>query len=397
MTLRPEDVRTAIASGKNQKLPDGRSLYLYVKNGHGFWIHQWTDYGPTKNNPTPHPHTRSQCLGPAHSMTPAQARKARDSVVVARREGRDARLTSRKAAGELFSMAEASYLDNHADEWSPRQRADLKSLAARYVPAEFNALPVGAITPDDVAGVLRPIWNGPGNNKGTRLRRIIEGVLRSKDIEPNPAAWARQQDRLSKKRVKPINQPSMPFADVPAFMATLGDSVEDRAGRLLILTGSRRGEALFAKWSEFDFAKRIWTIPGDTVDKATGKVIKGRMKNRKPHVVPLTDAMVEALDSPGGPEANVFPSARTGGMLGHKTLEPKTWCAPYTVHGFRTSLTTWAQEQDDGRAYPQSVILAAIAHNTQENESDASYLRSNLFEARRKLMQAWSEFVTGRA
>ena len=91
----------------------------------------------------------------------------------------------------------------------------------------------------------------------------------------------------------------------------------------------------------------------------------------------------EALGTPGEPEANVFPSARTGGMLGHKTLEPKTWCAPYTVHGFRTSLTTWAQEQDDGRAYPQPVILAAIAHNTQENESDASYLRSNLFEARR--------------
>jgi hypothetical protein len=79
MTLRPEDVRKAIASGKNQKLADGRSLYLYVKNAHGFWVHQFTDYGPTKTNPTPHPHTRSQCLGPAHSMTPAQARKARDS------------------------------------------------------------------------------------------------------------------------------------------------------------------------------------------------------------------------------------------------------------------------------------------------------------------------------
>jgi hypothetical protein len=37
MTLRPEDVRKAIASGKNQKLADGRSLYLYVKNAHGFW------------------------------------------------------------------------------------------------------------------------------------------------------------------------------------------------------------------------------------------------------------------------------------------------------------------------------------------------------------------------
>jgi hypothetical protein len=58
-------------------------------------------------------------------MTPAQARKERESRVVARREGRDTR-TSRRAAGELFSTAAASYLDNHADEWSARQRADLQ-------------------------------------------------------------------------------------------------------------------------------------------------------------------------------------------------------------------------------------------------------------------------------
>jgi hypothetical protein len=48
MTLRPEDVRKAITSGKNQKLKDGHSLYLYVKNGHGFWIWQWTDFGQPK-------------------------------------------------------------------------------------------------------------------------------------------------------------------------------------------------------------------------------------------------------------------------------------------------------------------------------------------------------------
>jgi integrase len=381
MTLRPEDVRKAITSGKNQKLKDGHSLYPYVKNGHGFWIWQWTDFGPTKNNETPHAHTRSECLGPAHSMTPAQARKERESRVVARREGRDTR-TSRRAAGELFSTAAASYLDNHADEWSARQRADLQSLAARYISAEFNALPVTTIMADDVADVLRPIWNGPGNNKGTRLRRIIEGVLRSKDIEPNPAAWARQQDRLSKKRVKPINQPSMPFADVPAFMATLGDSVEDRAGRFVILTAARRIEALGAKWSEFDFANRVWNIPAE------------RMKAKRPHAVPLTAAMLAALGTPGDGDAYVFPSSRTGGILGHKSLDKEWVPNGYTLHGFRSSFQTWAAEQDDGRAYPFEVREAALAHG-KANAVVEAYDRSKLFEARRKLMQSWSDFVTG--
>ena len=62
MALKQEDVKAAIASGKNQKLKDGRSLYLYVKNGSGFWVHQFTDFGPTKTTPR-HPHTRSTVSG----------------------------------------------------------------------------------------------------------------------------------------------------------------------------------------------------------------------------------------------------------------------------------------------------------------------------------------------
>jgi hypothetical protein len=190
MALKQEDVKAAIASGKNQKLKDGRSLYLYVKNGRGFWVHQFTDFGPTKNNPTPHPHTRSTCLGPAWDMTPAQARKARDKFAVDRREGRDVGLASKKARGERFSTAAAAaYLDNHADEWNARHRAGLKALAQRYIPADFNALPVTAISHEHVADVLRPIWNGPGNNRGSRLRRLIKGVLDAKNVHPNPARW----------------------------------------------------------------------------------------------------------------------------------------------------------------------------------------------------------------
>jgi hypothetical protein len=41
------------------------------------------------------------------------------------------------------------------------------------------------------------------------------------------------------------------------------------------------------------------------------------------------------------------------------------------------------------------IIKAAIAHNATENESDAAYLRSDHFKARRELMEHWSRFVTG--
>ncbi len=386
MALKQEDVKAAIASGKNHKLKDGRSLYLYVKNGHGFWVHQFTDFGPTKNNPTPHPHTRSTCLGPAWDMTPAQARKARDKFAVDRREGRDVGLASKRVTGELFSTAAAAYLDNHADEWNARHRAGLKALAQRYIPADFNALRVTAITHEHVADVLRPIWNGPGNNRGSRLRRLIKGVLDAKNVHPNPARWdgGPLPELLSKKRVKVKHRDAMPYADVPAFFASLSDSVEDRAGRFVILTAVRRNEALGAKWGEFDFAKREWNVAVE------------RMKMRRPHKVPLTDAMIEALGTPGDRDAYVFPSRRTGRMLGHKALDKEWLPEPYTLHGFRTSFSTWAEEQDDGRAFAPAVIKAATSHG-KENAVEAAYRRSDLFEARRKLMQSWSAFTTGRA
>ena len=174
--LRPERISAAIKSGVNQKLSDGHGLYLVVKNGRGFWVYQFWNVGPTRGNPTPHGHTRSKCLGTVADLTPAAARREREAFAVALREGREDVTATRRGKGELFSAAATAYLENHADEWNPRHRAGLKALVRKYVPADFGARSVTEIKPEHVADVLRPIWNGPGNNRGSRLRRLIEGI-----------------------------------------------------------------------------------------------------------------------------------------------------------------------------------------------------------------------------
>jgi integrase len=379
MSLKPEQVRAAISSGRNQKIAAGHNLYLLVRNRKAFWVHQFRDGNVI----------RSHGLGPAsgeNAVTPAAARRAREAFMADKRRG-VAVIPRRAAKGEAFGTAAASYLEIHADEWGKRQAADFASLLRRYIPRDFADKAVTEITAENVAEVLKPIWTGPGNNKGSRLRRLIQGMLASKDIDPNPARWGTDgtlREKLSKKRSETVNRPAMPWQDVPAFAATLGDGVEDRAGRFVMLTGARRKEALAARWSEFDFAERIWTVP------------KERMKMRRVHRVPLTDEMIACLGEPGSPDAFVFPSTRTGRMLGNKSLDKEWVPNGFTLHGFRTSVTTWAQEQGDGHTYAMSAIKAAIAHNPAENEADKSYLRSDLFDARRKLMEAWSKFVTGR-
>jgi integrase len=57
--------------------------------------------------------------------------------------------------------------------------------------------------------------------------------------------------------------------------------------RVLLLTGLRLNEVADAAWSEFDLSNARWTIPAARM--------KGKNGNARPHVVPLTDGMLEVL------------------------------------------------------------------------------------------------------
>lgn len=64
-----------------------------------------------------------------------------------------------------------------------------------------------------------------------------------------------------------------------------------------------------------------------------------------------------------------------------------------TVHGFRSTFSTWANET--GIARPD-VIEAALAHR-EENAVRRAYNRSQFLAERRALMTAWGDFLAGRS
>jgi integrase len=160
---------------------------------------------------------------------------------------------------------------------------------------------------DEVYRVLDPIWRRLPET-ASRLRGRIESVLGwaaakgYRDGE-NPARWkggALEHLLPAVGRVRKVQpRASVPYADCPALMAKLAalDSVSGRALRFTILTAVRTSEALGARWEEFDFAAKTWTVPAS------------RMKPGVAHAVPLSDAAIVLL---GGPAKTgfVFPGAR---------------------------------------------------------------------------------------
>jgi integrase len=372
--MKRPDVQACIKLGPG-RYSFGDSMSLVVRGGSALFEYQYREDKKTKTL------VLGSAIGPA-ALTITAAREARGAAWLARRNGIGLAMPGIRIAqprGDVFGEAAATYLENHADEWSDRHRKGLAGLVRLYT-APLAALPINRITTAQVADVLRPIWNGPGDNRGSRLRRLIESVLSAKGVEPNPAVWTKLRELLSKKVAEVVSKASMPAADVPAFVATLGNDVESRALLFVILTAVRRKEALGARWSEFDFANRVWTVPAE------------RMKMKRDHAVPLTDAMMACIGPAGDADAFVFPNKHSGGMLSHHACSMLEF--GFTLHGFRATFATWAETVDDGRAYPQSVITAALAHGKGDKVT-AAYLRSDHFEARNRLMRAWSVFATG--
>jgi integrase len=62
-------------------------------------------------------------------------------------------------------------------------------------------------------------------------------------------------------------------------------------------------------------------------------------------------------------------------------------------HGFRSTFRDWTEEATH---YAHEVKEAALAH-TVKNKTEAAYRRSDLFEKRREMMDAWAAYATGEA
>lgn len=192
-------------------------------------------------------------------------------------------------------------------------------------------------------------------------------------------------DRLPKQPERG-NFQAMPYRDVPAFWTRLGEKggMGALALRLVILTAVRSGEVRGATWDEVDLEAAEWRIPA------------ARMKARKGHRVPLPPAAVALLRDmapfKGKDRDLIFPS-RGGKSLSDMTLTKamRDMGVTSTAHGFRSAFRDWAADET---AFPREVPEAALAH-AAPNEVEAAYRRTDFFDKRRALMNAWAGFVIG--
>lgn len=300
---------------------------------------------------------------------------ARDAILAAKSK-------TFKACAQIVIAQKKAALKN------PKAAAQWESTLATYVYPTLASRIVGTITKQDIKAVLEPIWRTK-HETASRLRGRIEAVFDYAKAEgcfegDNPAAWkGALKPLLGEFKAGMQHFPSLPYADIAAFMVELRgrEGVAARALEFAILTNARSGEVRGAVWHEIDLQAKHWTIPAS------------RMKAGKEHRVPLSDdalSLLNTLPRFAGCDL-LFPGARGNPMsdMSLTAVLRRMGRDAITVHGFRSSFRDWAGEMT---AHPREVIEHALAHQLKD-KAEAAYQRGTLLQKRAVLMSDWAKFV----
>lgn len=370
------------AIGKPGRHSDGDGLILFVRSpGQASWVARFQHNGVR----------RDYGLGSAKLYKLAEARQRAWEVRRAIADGRDPRTIWDVPAPLLQTFKEAAeiYIKSKAGKvGDKRQKQGERQLASFVYPA-IGRLQVQSIDAERIADCLRPIWTEKAETARQVRSLIIQTLSYNRpDAGEFEGALAKAVSmRLAKQPAK-SNFSALPYQELPALMVRL----ENKGGmgalalRLLVLSAARSGEIRGAQWEEIDFDRAIWTVPGE------------RMKMRKPHRVPLCPQALAVLKAAGDVRrfgsSHIFPNGKgeaLSDMALTKTLRDMGMAC--TAHGFRSTFRDWAAEQTSA---PGEVAEAALSHAVL-NAVEAAYKRTDFFDLRRDLMDAWGRFAAGEA
>lgn len=312
-------------------------------------------------------------------------------ATVARRNGQPAPAAA-VATGLTFAEAFEKVLEERAPTWKASVRANsLRSWRANlrdYLHCVAR-LPVATLTSADLQSCLAPVWGPKPKTAAKVLRRagtVLEWAVAANLRTDNPArAVARARPRANAGATD--HYAALPHAEVAGALARVAASnahpALKGAFRLQVLTALRPGEARLADWSEIDLAKATWVIPA------------GRMKdsNRGDHRIPLSPQAVEVLRAAGPRKAGLVFRMKTGNAPSDSSVRKllDRLGIASNPHGFRSSFRDWASES----GWDRELCEQALAHTARGGRVEESYFRTDLFERRKSLMNAFAAYATG--
>jgi integrase len=371
-----------IKAAKPGKHHDGDGLFLRVSEAGGrYWVHRVTQGGKRVEIG----------LGNADLMSLTEARELVHEHRKRLRGGENLLAErQRERTVPTFREAAARVAELHKPTWRSEKHAnDFANSLTMYAHGKIGDRRVSDLTVADVMAVLTPIWLERAET-ARRVKQRMSTIFKwsmaqgwRTDDPSDAVTKALPAQSKAKEHFK-----ALPYPEVAGCIDAVRNSRAWIGTKLAleftVLTAARSGEVRGAMWSEIDLEQATWTVPGE------------RMKMKKPHRVPLSTRALDVLAEAQAIRDKtglVFPSS-TGKTLSDMTMSKlvKEQGFDVHVHGFRSSFRQWAQEQTN---IPAEVAEQALAHSAGD-EVVRAYARSDLFEKRQKMMQAWCDYLAVR-
>jgi integrase len=330
---------------------------------------------------------RRMALGSATSVPLTVARENAGRLEARVKLGGDPAMdkeTARRSADETFGVLVDQYLAARQSKWRRNTEREVRRHLTKYAKS-LHRFPIAAVSQLNISNLLDSLAKESGDATSNRVRANLStffswAIKRGIDLpKGNVASYTEKQKENSRTRV--LND-----GELKTIWGACRNDAFGAILKLLLLTGQRKSEIGFLRWDEVRDEQIL--LPG------------ARTKNKRDHVVPLSDAaktILEKFRVDG--RTHVFGRYDTGfggwnaGKLeldariakGGKVLEH------WTLHDLRRTAAT--RMADLG---VQPHIVEAVLNHVSGHKAGVAgiYNRATYDKEKREALNRWAEHVT---
>lgn len=384
MPLNDIQIRNAKPKEKAYKLADEKGLTLLINpNGSKWWRFRYRVGGREK--------MISLGVYPEISLKKARDRRDEQRKLVAEKiDPSQVRQSDKASLSNTFEGTAREWFNKHAKNWKDSHSSKILARLEKDVFPWIGTYPIINIKASDLLACLRRVELRGKLDSAHRILQNCSAIFRY------AVAIGRVERDLCvdlKGAIPPAKVRHHPTITDPQKIAGLLRAIDGYEGSIVVRCALqlaphvflRPGELRQAEWTEINFNECEWRIPAQ------------RMKMDEQHIVPLSDQSIrifEELKPITGSGKYVFPSGRSysrpmsnnaiTAALRRMGFEQGTM----TAHGFRSMASTLLNEQGFNRDW----IERQLAHG-ERDKIRAAYNYAQYLPERRKMMQAWSDYL----
>jgi integrase len=329
--------------------------------------------------------SRRVTLGTTTLLDVSVARaKAKDLLASVRLGGDPAaeKRAARAHAAETFGAMLPRYLDKQRSERRPRSFLELERHLVKYA-RPLHPRAVTSIDRRALSSLIASIEEKNGPSAAICAHGSLSGyfnwLAREGVIEQNPVAFT------NKPEARPARDRLITDAELRVIWTALDDSDYGDIIKLLTYTSARRNEIGNLRWDEID------------LDAALIKIPATRMKNNRPHLIPLSEPALAILKRrPKNGREFVFGAAASRGFQGwsrrRSDLDANiagkrpTW----TLHDLRRLASTTMHYK---LGIAPHIIESVLAHAGHQSGIAGVYNVASYAAEKRRALERWADYV----